>query len=194
MDRIEDLTKQHAYGIVPLRQPSDRSSVRLVVSVRSAFECESLVVRFKGARAERVSRVINLTRSNPFIRRSFYHPAIHSRYIDNVARSYTHSFNRNNRNMTDKTQLDQWEFSQVTSNPFPDVKEEWHSCEIPTSVHVELIKLNKIPHPFKGLKEWNVQCESMDWVQKLGLTDRGRRSRLGVQDLIQLEKGRSDSN
>lgn len=55
-----------------------------------------------------------------------------------------------------------WKFSQVASTPhFENVTEEWLDCAIPTSVHVELKKRGKIPDPFKGLAEWDVQCESM---------------------------------
>jgi len=57
-------------------------------------------------------------------------------------------------------QLDEWDFTQVPSKAIPDVSIDWTPCAVPTSVHVELIKSGKIPDPFKGLKEWNVQCES----------------------------------
>lgn len=53
-----------------------------------------------------------------------------------------------------------WEFSQVSSETSPSVKEEWLGCKsMPTSVHVELLKHGKIEHPYKDLKEWDVQCE-----------------------------------
>jgi beta-mannosidase len=58
------------------------------------------------------------------------------------------------------TLLSSWEFTQVSSTAIPDVSVEWTPCSVPTSVHVELIKSGKIPDPFKGLKEWDVQCES----------------------------------
>lgn len=62
--------------------------------------------------------------------------------------------------MAQKQSLDKsWEFSQVSSELFPKAKTEWQSCKVPTSVHVELIKTDRIPHPFKGLAEWDVQCE-----------------------------------
>lgn len=57
------------------------------------------------------------------------------------------------------TLKDNWEFSAVASDASPDVKEEWASCSIPTSVHVELQKAGKIPDFHKGLNEWEVQCE-----------------------------------
>jgi hypothetical protein len=61
--------------------------------------------------------------------------------------------------LTKKSLLASWEFSQVASELFPNAETKWQSCEVPTSVHVELIKSNRIPHPFKGLAEWDVQCE-----------------------------------
>lgn len=53
-----------------------------------------------------------------------------------------------------------WQFSQVASKTWADVKEEWTECSVPTSVHVELEKQGRIPDPYKGLNEWEVQCES----------------------------------
>lgn len=54
-----------------------------------------------------------------------------------------------------------WCFTQIASKPhFENIKEEWQECgSFPTSVHVELRRLGKIPDPFKGLAEWDVQCE-----------------------------------
>lgn len=54
-----------------------------------------------------------------------------------------------------------WKFTQIPSEQFPNVKEEYKSCSIPTSVHVELIKDGTIPDPYKGLNEWDVQCKLM---------------------------------
>lgn len=63
--------------------------------------------------------------------------------------------------MTTRIQLDKaWEFTQVPSEQFPNAEEKYRSCHIPTSVHVELIKDKTIPDPYKGLAEWDVQCES----------------------------------
>lgn len=40
-------------------------------------------------------------------------------------------------------------------------KDEWlPTSTFPTSVHVELIKLGKIPDPYIGLNEWDVQCKN----------------------------------
>lgn len=52
-----------------------------------------------------------------------------------------------------------WSFSQVSSEQSPDVEESWEACKVPTSVHVELKRLGKIPDPFKDLNEWEVQCK-----------------------------------
>ncbi|KAK8844526.1 hypothetical protein IAR55_006372 [Kwoniella newhampshirensis] len=67
-----------------------------------------------------------------------------------------------------RSPLDQnWQFSQVSSQYWPDVKESWNPCKVPTSVHVELKKLGKIPDPFKDLNEWEVQwIQEGDWVFK----------------------------
>lgn len=54
-----------------------------------------------------------------------------------------------------------WEFSRVASETEPDVGEEWSSCKVPTSVQVELIRQGKIADPYKGLNEWDCQCELM---------------------------------
>jgi beta-mannosidase len=59
-----------------------------------------------------------------------------------------------------RTLLDKnWSFSQVASEHVPDVNEDWEACKVPTSIHVELKRLGKIPDPFKDLNEWEVQCE-----------------------------------
>lgn len=52
-----------------------------------------------------------------------------------------------------------WQFSQVSSQTWPDVEEKWEGCKVPTSVHVELQRLGRIPDPFKDLNEWECQCE-----------------------------------
>lgn len=54
-------------------------------------------------------------------------------------------------------ELNNWQFAQVG-------KTDWESVTIPTSVHVELLKLGRIPDPFKGLDEWAVQCEA--WISR----------------------------
>ncbi|KAK4689681.1 beta-mannosidase, partial [Tremellales sp. Uapishka_1] len=62
--------------------------------------------------------------------------------------------------------LDQaWRFTQIPSETFPDVTREWRQCsKFPTSVHVELIASGKIPDPYKGLAEWDVQwVGEADW-------------------------------
>lgn len=63
--------------------------------------------------------------------------------------------------MVQRKSLDKsWKFTQVSSELFPNAETKWQSCEVPTSVHVELIKEKRIPDPFKGLAEWDVQCKS----------------------------------
>lgn len=55
-----------------------------------------------------------------------------------------------------------WSFSQA------DKPDEWiPTSEFPTTVHVELLKQKKIPDPFVGLNEWEVQwIGEVDWVFK----------------------------
>jgi beta-mannosidase len=53
-----------------------------------------------------------------------------------------------------------WTFSQIASPTNANVVEDWAACsKVPTSVQVELQKSGKIPDPYKGLAEWDVQCE-----------------------------------
>lgn len=64
-----------------------------------------------------------------------------------------------------------WQFSQVASSPhFDTVKEAWLDCEVPTSVHVELRNRGRIPDPFKGLAEWDVQCMSSESILEISET------------------------
>ena len=51
-----------------------------------------------------------------------------------------------------------WEFSPTNAPDIP-IKEGWRKCQLPTSVQAELIKSGEIPHPYKDLNEWEVQCE-----------------------------------
>ncbi|TXT10534.1 hypothetical protein VHUM_02039 [Vanrija humicola] len=60
-----------------------------------------------------------------------------------------------------------WEFSQVASSSFPDTKEDWTPCVVPTSVQAELLAAGKIPDPHRGLNEWKVQwIQEADWTFK----------------------------
>ncbi|KAF8609837.1 glycoside hydrolase family 2 protein [Ceratobasidium sp. AG-I] len=60
-----------------------------------------------------------------------------------------------------------WSFTQVgqRGNESVTAKDEWlPTSTFPTSVHVELIKLGKIPDPYIGLNEWDVQwVGEADW-------------------------------
>ncbi|CAE7190017.1 unnamed protein product [Rhizoctonia solani] len=61
-----------------------------------------------------------------------------------------------------------WSFTQVSERGETPVnaKDEWiPTSTFPTSVHVELIKLGKIPDPYIGLNEWDVQwVGEADWA------------------------------
>ncbi|KAF8529175.1 glycoside hydrolase family 2 protein [Hysterangium stoloniferum] len=55
-----------------------------------------------------------------------------------------------------------WEFTQLSGGKFT----EWTPVsQVPTSVHVELINAGKIPNPFIGQNEWDVQwIGESDWA------------------------------
>lgn len=56
-----------------------------------------------------------------------------------------------------------WSFAEVGGGQV-NAKDEWIPCsQFPTSVHAELIKLGKIPDPYVGLHEWDVQCKLILW-------------------------------
>ncbi|CUA77413.1 beta-mannosidase [Rhizoctonia solani] len=61
-----------------------------------------------------------------------------------------------------------WSFTQVGKRGETSVtaEDEWiPTSTFPTSVHVELIKLGKIPDPYIGLNEWDVQwVGEADWA------------------------------
>lgn len=67
-----------------------------------------------------------------------------------------------------------WSFTQLKSDKFKDVTEDWQSCKVPTQTHVELKRLGKIPDPFKGLDEWAVQCEWFSSGLQAAQVERGR--------------------
>lgn len=52
-----------------------------------------------------------------------------------------------------------WEFTQIGGGEANKDGEWLKASKAVTSVHVELLKLKKIPDPFIGLNEWDVQCE-----------------------------------
>ena len=52
-----------------------------------------------------------------------------------------------------------WEFCQLPTNNIPVTTHDWNPCSVPTSVQASLLKLGKIPDPYKGLAEWDIQCE-----------------------------------
>ncbi|ORY22177.1 glycoside hydrolase superfamily [Naematelia encephala] len=69
--------------------------------------------------------------------------------------------------MTTSTLLSHdWFFTQVPSKG-SDASEDWLPCSVPTDVHSELIKANKIRHPYKDLAEWESQWIPLsDWIFK----------------------------
>ncbi|TFK55470.1 glycoside hydrolase family 2 protein [Heliocybe sulcata] len=60
-----------------------------------------------------------------------------------------------------------WSFTQIGGGQGTE-EGEWLACsEFPTTVHVELLKLKKIPDPFIGLHEWDVQwIGETEWAFK----------------------------
>ncbi|KIJ70008.1 glycoside hydrolase family 2 protein [Hydnomerulius pinastri MD-312] len=60
-----------------------------------------------------------------------------------------------------------WSFTQVGGGQGTKDGEYLPVSEFPTTVHVELLKLKKIPDPFLGLNEWEVQwIGETEWVFK----------------------------
>ncbi|KAH7108023.1 galactose-binding domain-like protein [Auriculariales sp. MPI-PUGE-AT-0066] len=63
--------------------------------------------------------------------------------------------------MSTRTLSSGWFFAQIGS-------QDWSTIDhIPTTVHVELLRQKKIPDPFFGLAEWDVQwVGEADWIFK----------------------------
>jgi len=59
--------------------------------------------------------------------------------------------------MTTVRSLSSWSFTQVGGGKGTKNGEWLEVSEFPTTVHVELLKLKRIPDPFIGLQEWHVQ-------------------------------------
>lgn len=57
-----------------------------------------------------------------------------------------------------------WEFSEAHTN-------QWYEAEVPGTVHQDLIRLNKLPDPFYGTNEQEIQwVEDKDWEYKTTFT------------------------
>ncbi|KAH6914948.1 beta-mannosidase [Coprinopsis sp. MPI-PUGE-AT-0042] len=66
-----------------------------------------------------------------------------------------------------KRSLDDWVFSQVGGGQGTKEGEWITTSSFPTTVHVELLKLGRIPDPFLGLNEWDVQwVGEAEWIFK----------------------------
>jgi beta-mannosidase len=57
-----------------------------------------------------------------------------------------------------------WLFSQIGGGPVNKDGEWLRASKAPTSVHAELLRLEKIPNPFVGLNEWEVQCTYLLYI------------------------------
>ncbi|KAG6888821.1 hypothetical protein C0992_007435 [Termitomyces sp. T32_za158] len=67
--------------------------------------------------------------------------------------------------------LRDWSFTQVGGGAGTQNGEWLPISKFPTSVHVELLKLKKIPDPFIGLNEWDVQwVGENEWAFKSNFT------------------------
>ncbi|RDB22567.1 Beta-mannosidase B [Hypsizygus marmoreus] len=67
--------------------------------------------------------------------------------------------------------LQEWYFTQVGGGEGTKEGEWLRTSEFPTSVHVELLKLKRIPDPFVGLHEWDVQwVGESEWAFKSTFT------------------------
>ncbi|EGO27915.1 glycoside hydrolase family 2 protein [Serpula lacrymans var. lacrymans S7.9] len=78
-----------------------------------------------------------------------------------------------------------WTFTQVGGGKGTK-KDEWLSVsQFPTTVHVELLKLKKIPDPFLGLNEWEVQWVGEgDWAFKNTFVASGAELATSNADLV----------
>jgi hypothetical protein len=83
-------------------------------------------------------------KDNPNSQRYIFLPSLHQR--ENVM-------------PTLKTLLQNWTFSQHGGGPANQDNEWLPAAKVPTSVHAELLRLGKIPDPFVGMNEWEVQCK-----------------------------------
>lgn len=64
--------------------------------------------------------------------------------------------------------LTDWSFTQVGVGEANKIGEWLPVSSFPTTVHVELLKLKKIPDPFVGLQEWDVQwVGEAEWAFKI---------------------------
>ncbi|KAF8076338.1 glycoside hydrolase family 2 protein [Lyophyllum atratum] len=81
--------------------------------------------------------------------------------------------------------LQEWSFTQVGGGEGTKEGEWLQTSEFPTSVHVELLKLKKIPDPFVGLHEWDVQwVGESDWAFKSTFTVTDEELRSSHIDLV----------
>ncbi|KAF9058147.1 glycoside hydrolase family 2 protein [Panaeolus papilionaceus] len=65
------------------------------------------------------------------------------------------------------TALEEWSFTQVGGGDGTKDGEWLQVSSFPTTVHVELLKLKRIPDPFVGLHEWDVQwVGEAEWAFK----------------------------
>lgn len=61
--------------------------------------------------------------------------------------------------------LDNWSFTQIGGGQGTRDGEWIPVSSFPTTVHVELLKINRIPDPFIGLHDWDVQwIGESDWA------------------------------
>ncbi|KAG6817452.1 hypothetical protein H0H87_008620 [Tephrocybe sp. NHM501043] len=88
--------------------------------------------------------------------------------------------------MSTKTRLLQdWLFTQIGGGTGTQDGEWLQTSEFPTTVHVELLKLKKIPDPFIGLHEWDVQwVGESEWAFKSSFTVTEEELRFSNVDLI----------
>ncbi|KAG5639016.1 hypothetical protein H0H81_007924 [Sphagnurus paluster] len=69
--------------------------------------------------------------------------------------------------MVETRLLQDWSFTQVGGGEGTKDGEWLKTSEFPTTVHVELLKLKRIPDPFIGLHEWDVQwIGESEWAFK----------------------------
>ncbi|KNZ79844.1 putative beta-mannosidase B [Termitomyces sp. J132] len=81
--------------------------------------------------------------------------------------------------------LRDWSFTQVGGGTGTQDGEWLPTSEFPTTVHVELLKLKRIPDPFIGLNEWDVQwVGEAEWAFKSTFTVTEEELRSSNADLV----------
>ncbi|KAJ9117501.1 hypothetical protein QFC22_004351 [Naganishia vaughanmartiniae] len=93
---------------------------------------------------------------------------------------------------TNLSKESRWSFAQVEASKVRDAAAQkslkWYDIkqgDMPTSVHVQLMKQGEIPDPYKGMNEYDVQwVGEADWLFKSEITVTPEQARLPFVDLV----------